>query len=377
MIVGTKYSEDSDIFELPHVKKNIPWARICHKFDAWLANSNKKVRGISRLRYWLRTLAGGWPEIERALGREDFNFPGSSSLLDLLKINPDIIHCHNLHGNYFDLRMLPKLSHQFPVILTLHDVWLLTGHCAHSLDCDQWRLGCEKCPYLKIYPKIKRDSTSYNWRRKRRIYEKSQFFVATPSKWLMDKVKESILDQAILDYKVIPHGVDQSIFKLQEKKIARSKLNLPLNGSVLLTVGNEFRNNPWKDYPTIVKALGSLDERLPDHQILFLVVGQEAPPEQIGRNKICFIPYQNEQSDVATYYQAADIYIHAARAEVWGLTITEAMACGTPVIATAVGGIPEQINPLNSQNNSPKAEHGATGLLINEGDSKELASSIS
>ena len=71
-------------------------------------------------------------------GLENFNFPGSRGLLCLMSPRPDVVHCHNLHGGYFDLRFLPKLSARVPTLLTLHDAWLLGGHCAHSYGCERW-----------------------------------------------------------------------------------------------------------------------------------------------------------------------------------------------------------------------------------------------
>lgn len=67
---------------------------------------------------------------------------------------------------------------------------------------------------------------------------------------------------------------------------------------------------------------------------------------------------------VASYYQAADVYVHAARADTFPNTVLEALACGTPVEATAVGGIPEQI------------EDGRTGLLVPAGDAEGMAQAI-
>jgi glycosyltransferase involved in cell wall biosynthesis len=67
---------------------------------------------------------------------------------------------------------------------------------------------------------------------------------------------------------------------------------------------------------------------------------------------------------VARYYHAADIYLHAARADTFPNTILEALACGTPVIATAVGGIPEQIID------------GETGFLTRPGDAADMAEKI-
>src|SRR4029079_4578923 len=86
------------------------------------------------------------------LGLEDFDYPNSVELLRFLPQKPDLLHCHNLHGNYFDLRALAGLSRQIPTVLTLHDAWLLSGHCAHSFECERWTIGCGECPDLTIYP---------------------------------------------------------------------------------------------------------------------------------------------------------------------------------------------------------------------------------
>ena len=73
-----------------------------------------------------------------------------------------------------------------------------------------------------------------------------------------------------------------------------------------------------------------------------------------------------------TFYQAADLYLHAAKAENLPTTILEALASGLPVVATAVGGIPEEVRSLAgapgawSGEGHPRDE--ATGVLVAPGD---------
>ena len=62
------------------------------------------------------------------LGFEDFDYPGIYHLFQNISFIPDIIHLHNLHGNYFDFRIISQLSKSFKVFLTLHDEWVYTGH---------------------------------------------------------------------------------------------------------------------------------------------------------------------------------------------------------------------------------------------------------
>ena len=124
------------------------------------------VPGVQQMRCGLEMLAEGRPGIEQALGREDFDHPGSRQLLEHSPCPPDIVHTHNLHGYYFDLRSLATLSHQAPAATTLHDEWMITGHCAYTLGCPRWEHGCGQRPDLAVYPALRRDGTAYNWRRK-------------------------------------------------------------------------------------------------------------------------------------------------------------------------------------------------------------------
>jgi len=97
---------------------------------------------------------------------------------------------------------------------------------------------------------------------------------------------------------------------------------------------------------------------------LCIALGETAPSEQIGDIEIRFVPYQKDPEQVARFYQAADIYIHPARAETFPTTIIEALACGTPVVASAVGGIPEQVAV------------GRTGFLVPVGDAGAMAERV-
>jgi glycosyltransferase involved in cell wall biosynthesis len=76
------------------------------------------------------------------------------------------------------------------------------------------------------------------------------------------------------------------------------------------------------------------------------------------------MPFKHDAGYVAACYQAADIYIHATKTDNFPTTVLEAMACGLPVVGTAVGGVPEQI------------DDGITGILVAPGDADDLAAAI-
>jgi glycosyltransferase involved in cell wall biosynthesis len=302
-----------------------------------------------------RTLAKA---VEYQLGIEDFRFPDSHRILDLPPRRPDIVHAHNLHGGYFDLGALRWLSRELPVFLTLHDAWLLSGHCGHSLDCERWRIGCGHCPDLTLDPAVVRDATAYNWRRKAAIYRDSRLHVATPSRWLMERVEQSMLADAIVDARVVPNGVDTAVFHPGDAKAARHALGIPPEASVVLFAANALRHNVWKDYRMARAAIARTAESQP---VLFIALGDDAPPERLGSAEVRFVPFEHDPRIVASWFRAADAYVHASRADTFPNTILEALASGTPVVATAVGGIPEQI------------EHGRTGFLVPPGDADAMA----
>lgn len=364
LAVGHKRSTDPNIFIIPNERYRHYWAQANFNISARLTPLCGRIPGASRLQQLLRQLGEPMRWWTQMQGQEDFYFPGTRRLLKLPPNRPAIVHCHNLHGGYFDLRALPWLSSQLPVILTLHDAWLLSGHCAHSFECTRWQNGCGSCPDLLIYPAIKRDRTAFNWQQKQRIFSKSQVYISTPSYWLMNKVQQSMLMSGSQECRVIPNGVNLATFRSVDKNIARATIGISTEAKILLFAANGIRQNRWKDYRMMQESIVQVSQHFQDNKIIFIALGEEAPSEHIGRAEVRFVPYQKDEEAVAQYYQAADVYLHAARIDTFPNTVIEALACGTPVVATAVGGIPEQI------------DHGKNGLLVSPGNSEAMANCI-
>src|SRR5690606_33473914 len=93
---------------------------------------------------------------------------------------------------------------------------------------------------------------------------------------------------------------------------------------------------------------------------------------------IRFVGYQSEPRIVACFYQAADLYLHAAKADTFPTTILEALACGLPVVATAVGGIPEQVSTISGSFGDPghRAQGKPNGILSIPGDPSSMAAGV-
>lgn len=130
---------------------------------------------------------------------------------ELKKFNPDVIHIHNIHGNYLNFKLLFNYLKSFPgkVIITLHDEFLLTGRCALCL-CDKWKKGCEKCPHKSAYPRTLFDK-SKKLQQEKIAFLKSlkDLTLVAPSKWLSVLIDSSKI--AFLDHRCIHNGLPEPV----------------------------------------------------------------------------------------------------------------------------------------------------------------------
>ena len=292
-----------------------------------------------------------------ALGREDFRFPASRRVLELAPEPPDVVHVHNLHGGYFDLRMLPELARRARP--SRHAAGRLAFHrplCA-PLRLGRLARGCGDCPHLRTYPALLRDGTAFNLARKRSIYADVELTVVTPSRWLMDMVERSVLAPAAVRRVVIPNGVDLGVFCPGDRSQARHDLGVAGNVPLVVFSAQGGRVNEFKDFPTLRKALGRLDV-----PVQAVALGDPVP----GRSRSAGRGAGRRRRtpvEVVRWLRAADVYVHPSRADTFPISVLEALACGTAVVASRVGGIPEQVRD-------------ETGVLVEPGDPGALAAAI-
>jgi glycosyltransferase involved in cell wall biosynthesis len=358
LAVGTKRSDHIGVIEIPRIAPGNRWTRALRRLQG--TQAGRSIHPVGRalgLLAWL-----GEPRrflTQRLIGAEDYDFPGTRRLLGLAPRTPNILHLHNLHGGYFDLRLLPLFSRKVPTILNLRDEWLITGHCAYTVGCERWRTGCGQCPDLAVYPPVERDSTAFNWRRKARIFARSRLYVTTPSTWLMKRVESSMLVAA--DRRVIPNGIDLGVFHPDDRAAARSRLGIPGNAKIVLTTAH----SNFKGRRLAEAAMARVCAPAGAVPLLFLVLGASSDTRPHGFGAIRYAGFVGSPEVVADYFRAADVYLHTAVAEAFGKTIVEAMACGTPVVATCIDAVPEVL------------EHGRTGIVVHSCDPSDLASAVS
>jgi glycosyltransferase involved in cell wall biosynthesis len=375
--VKHKFTDDKDVKIISNDLFRSTWSKFLRRTATGIDQKPWPLNAQHRIAALLRLAAEPGRSIRKWLGIEEFNYPASRELeIDSF----DVIHCHVLHGDYFDLRNLKEWSLKKPVVVTLHDAWLLAGHCAHSFDCQLWRSGCSRCPDLSIPVAIERDNAALNWRRKRDIYKKSNLYITTPCQWLMNKVEKSILNEGTRKKRVITNGVDHRIFKRIDKAYARKEIGIENDALVLLFSANGIKRSRWKDFKLMRRALELVSMNQKETKIIFLALGEDAPREVLGSNaEIRFVPFRSRPEEVVLFYNACDIYLHAAKADTFPNAVLEAIACGVPVVATAVGGIPEQIKGLRSFGNpdiNAFADDAATGILTPEAQPESFAAAV-
>lgn len=160
---------------------------------------------------------------------------------------------------------------------------------------------------------------------------------------------EEILRLGISEKKltVIPNGVDIDKFCPAPKEQARSKLTLPLNKKIILSVGHLTSN---KGFDLLIKALKILSGESREENLRLVIVGEGSARKDLeqlisslqlnGRVRLVgAVPHQ----ELYLWYSAADLFCLASDKEGWPNVLLESLACGTPVVATDVGGIPEII----------------------------------
>ena len=342
MTVREKNSNWNEIFEVPNEdSRNIFYRQTKAILQKLLVKEVCLLpRVLSGLLPWTEPLR----TIKSEIGLEDFSYPGTKHIIKKAKITPDIIHCHSLHSDFFDLNYLSTISLKYPTFITLHDCWMLTGHCVHPYECEQWKTNCTKCPYPTLPIATKRDACKWNQERKKNIYQNSKLYISAPSQWLTRMAENSILAKGSVEFRHIPNGIDDKSFRLGDKKKVRQELGVGTNENIVLFVGNAASKNPTKGFDNLLKILLLLKAYSPKKKITFLVIGDTFEEQYFGENiKLKSIGWIHERDEIVKYYQASDIYLHLANAENFPTAILEAMHCGLPVIGSKVGGIPEQI----------------------------------
>lgn len=268
---------------------------------------------------------------------------------------PDVTHLHWVNHGMLSLRDMAQLKN--PVVWTLHDSWVFTGGCHSPQECRRFQERCGACPELNSH--WERDLSRWNWNRKLTAWKNVDFTVVTPSRWLAELAASSSLLRG-RKIVTIPNAVETSLFHPMDRMAARSTLGLPQRTS-LVFFGAHGALTDWnKGADLWTAAMSIVAKRKSGIEAVLAGSGRGLGTMPLNVRELGVLTAER----MAMAMAAADVVVVPSRMENLPNMVAESLACGTPVAAYSVGGIPEMVRP------------GETGILARPHDVEELASGI-
>ena len=277
---------------------------------------------------------------------------------EIKALKPDIIHIHNIHGYFLNYKILFDFLAQsdIPVVWTVHDCWLYTGHCYHyaAAGCYKWQSLCEDCPQKFEFP------ASYLVDRSRQNFlDKKEAFTSVPnmtivtvSEWMKNEMSNSFLKNC--QFQVIHNGIDLNVFSVQDNEQGvRQRYDLGDKRIILGLASIWSKEKGWDDFIEMAKMLD-------DNELIVLVGVSEKQQEQLPSNIVGIKRTENVQQ-LAELYSAADVFVNPTWQDNYPTVNLEAIACGTPVVTYRTGGSVEAITD-------------STGMIVEQGDVAGLLS---
>ncbi len=252
-------------------------------------------------------------------------------LRKLRKIQPDVIHMHNIHSNFLNYKLLLEYAARdgIPVVITLHDCWFFTGKCYHFFDigCDRYRTGCHDCPKRRRdIPSLLADNSARVFALRKELYAGNDLHVVGCSQWITSCAKQSpLFDHAQFDQ--IYNGVDISVFQPGPRE------DRPFT---ILTMANKWFDPANASARQAVLALLEPSERI-------VIVG--CAPDQMTHDdpRVVTCGYITDREELARYYATADVFLNLTFVDTLPTVNMEAAACGTPVVTYNSGGSGELV----------------------------------
>lgn len=302
-----------------------------------LAANSRTAALVDRLRVeWVRRRSRPSPEFDFYL----LPWPGRRLPAQVSNSTEGatILHLHWMQG-WLTYRALP--SKNVRVVLTLHDMNAFTGGCIYDWECGRHVQGCGVCPQLMVRGSA--DLSRRVAKQKTDFWRSVEVHVVAPSRWMLDQARRSAALENAASFTHIPYGLDLDAFYPLPKAVARQALGLEEGIPTVLFGAASGTADRRKGYDLLVQALHL---QRPDTAVRLLTFGHSEPRGELPPSvQLIHLGQLSSDRLQALVYSAADVTVVPSLQDNSPQVILESLACGTPVLGTNVGGIPELISP--------------------------------
>ena len=287
----------------------------------------------------------------------------------------DIIIIHWIGGTFLSMQGIKKLMRLHKhIIIVCHDNWHFTGGCHVRLGCEGYKSGCGMCPQLCS---VRKNDWSYKLcKKKKNIYLLKQLVVISPSTWMNNNVLKSDVFQGKRHY-IIPNPIDIELYKPVAFSALREELKIPLDTKILAFGAVNADTSPYKGYSQLMQALKIYESTyLNDEKLVVLIFGSKEKKHIIaGKIDTYYLGYLSEH-EMVQMYNTADVYVVPSLEDSFNNTVAESLACETPVVAFATGGIVDiidhKVNGYLAQYNNPLDLTEGINWVLNNNEKNQL-----
>lgn len=245
-------------------------------------------------------------------------------------LSPDIVVLHWVCNGFLQIETLARFEQ--PKVWVVHDMWPFTGGCHYAQDCDRYTKSCGNCPQLNSQDS--RDLSHTVWQRKAKAWRDIDLTLVAPSYWFAEVMRSSSLfHQRRIE--VIPHGLDLEQYRPLDGALARDAFNLPQDKMlVLFGASSGVTNDPRKGFQFLRAALQQLSQTDWRDRIELVIFGINQPHEPLDLGlPVHYLGRLRDEVSLVLAYSSADVMVVPSTHESFGQTASEALACGTPVVA--------------------------------------------
>lgn len=252
----------------------------------------------------------------------------------ILAGTPDLVLVGNVHGATRSAAVLEGLARHVPLAVVLHDLFMLTGRCAHPAGCTRIETGCDAlCPTPDFYPQLAPDRIAGAFADKRRLLSGPQApLLLANSHWTEAEARR--LAPAGTPIARVDLAFPSDVFRPGDKAALRRRLGLPPD-DVLILFAAVIADQADKGAGDLAAALAQVARP----GVGFVALGRIDDPGAFPLPGLVAPGPIADEAELAAWYGACDLHVSASRLETLGQTPVEAGLCGVPTVAYGTTGL--------------------------------------